>query len=1104
MPPATALNDDPNFERTCLRYGIPPLKGEKLAQGELTAWTPSLLSHYLDKIPRLPDVADTVKRPNFLQHQHWIKPPDGLIKKAAEEKLALCINASGEWRLMRSGYAAMSHVWEEGLYADPRNRGLPRSVIDQLFFKLRPLKVKWIWLDSLAIPGGGRDLTLEETFVKVKLINNMYSIYSNARLVVIMDALLLQLQTRNPIVVAVALLLSRWASRVWTFQEVKLASHAMILTKGGFIDLQRIATFLREKRDIDLARIAPIHKSLDRLLQSKSSPTSVLDVALSCAERETHDDIDYSRGVYACLGLTWDEKYTKEDGMQHIMKSFKEDAAQLLGMHGSPLLVEGYAWAPTSFRGLRGSFLPDVTWEQNGLRRPYYSYPVTLTGEKRPFPWSKSTRLYLQFHGLSEDITCECLLSRWETQDAIKGFKAAMLCKEAILLSQASLENVTLPLTYNPPLTVLLVKHGKAKNEAFIYMTAALLSLSKKVPARLDSWLINHESPRRKLNINGDLPNPARILSTLPHREETHIHRVIRLSGEAAIDRLISLDNLDVGDAAGWTPLHLASFLGRTEILHILLAAGASTQRVDNEAYMTPLHLAIVGQNADCTFALIQAKADVNKAANSSLTPLMLAVKGGNLSIVQMLINASAQTNTICDFKHQTALHMAVELRNTAALKLLLDAHDARKALYQKDHQGRSIGWLAASMQNYDATAVINRSTGLTGIFQNVSAEFVKILKEIFFSWLLGIFLAFSLDIAMLVRGNQQGIMLHPSLASLWGRFRGPAETLFWTYAIFHKSVERHRMWIGAAFKFFDLMSPVKCPQRMGLGEPLYCTMNNLYPNKTLNLLSGMLNGKAVSVIIWKILPSTISVLAVGGIHRYYRRSIYGRSVDEAVRALERGNEVFFGHLSVIIGGLQLTLLPLVVYYSSRFIGFLLGTPTSTIILHACLILGIGIATNFWFREQSLGEIHHRRLKIHSRPLLTIYMALISGIFFWTILIAAKFWWQGFSLAGELLLARMLGMGGMHVYITRLVSCMILGQIYYYSLWRWLARFEYNWEIVEKEKEIGWWTYFSKTTELGLRVYVLAAAFLTVVIRVWETVFLNIRFSPQQLSVQSI
>ena len=1088
MASKLASDDDPNLERTCLRYGIPPLRGEKLAQSELSAWTAPMLSHVFDKIPRLSDVPDTVKRPYFWQNQHWIKPPDWLVRKAAKLKLALCINASGDWKLMPTGYVAMSHVWEDGLYADPKNRGLPRAVIDQLFVMLRPLKVKWIWLDSLAIPGGRRDLSLEETIVKVNLINNMYSIYSNANFVVVMDALLLQLQSRSPVIIAVALLLSRWASRVWTFQEVKMAPHAVVITKAGPVHLQRVLAWLKGMSDKDPAKMAPIYKSLHRLLRSKTTPVSVLDVALSCAERETHDDIDYSRGVYGCLGLTWDEKYTREDGMQHIMASSKEDAARLLGMHGSPLLVDGYAWAPAYFSGLRGSLLLDVSWENNGLRRPFYSHAVELIRKKRLFPWSRSTSLFLKFPGLGDDTTCECRLSSRENPDAINGFEAAMLCKEAILLSQASLEHVKLPLRYNPPLTVLLVKKGRAKNEAFIYMTAALTSLTKAIPACSESWLIYHEGPRNG-SLNDDiLPNPVMIYSALPHREETDVHRMIRFSQDLATEHLLLSSDQDIGDAAGWTPLHLASFLGRTETLQILLAAGASTQRVENELSLTPLHLAVIAQNASCTSALIQAKADVNKAANRNLTPLMLAVKGGNIHVIRILIDAGAQVSIICDSKHQTALHMAVELGNTAALKLLLEAPNAREALRHKDHQGLTIGWIAARSLDYDSSAVISRSVGLTSVVQNVSAESLSILKEAFLLWLLGIMFAVLLDITMLIRGKHQELNLHPSLASLWGRFRGPAETLFWTLGISSKSLERHRMWIGAAFKFFDLMSPGTCPQRYGLAEPLFCTMHSAYFLKTSNLIFGMVSGTVVTVLVLRILPFMICVLFLGGIHRYYRRSIYGQSVDESIRAFEKGNEWLLGLSSVILGGLQLTLLPSVVYYSCGYTASSLGIAKSTVFFHAFLIIGIGTATNVFFRKEMFGELLHQRIKNHAYPLQTIRMALIQGFVLWIIIMAIKFAWQGMLLPGELLLSTMLGLRHMHIYIKRLILCVIFGQISYHLLWNWLAKEECYREIYEEEQKIGWLTYFSKTTELGLRVYVLIAACLTIIKKTWEMV----------------
>ena len=564
-----------------------------MVQNQLWGWSSDELSAIFDKIDGLPAASDTVWRPYPWQDQHWVKPASALVERAANEQLALCENVRGDWQLLKNDYVALSHVWDEGLYADPRNRGLPRSIIEQLFAMLQPLNAKWLWLDSLAIPGGRRDLTLKEELVKTKLINNMDNVYRNAKYVVILDSLLLRLQSQNPVDVGVIVLFSGWASRVWTYQEVKLASCARVLTKAGFVDLRCIIERLGKQ---DGARILQLNESLKRVLNPDSSRTSVLDIALSSANRSTSRDIDYCRGFYPCLGLKWNTRFSRDCGMQHIMQSRKEEAPLLLGLHGSPLLTEGYAWAPAYLCGLSGTPLSNISWEQNGLRREWYSYRVTSNQERRLPESVRRTGLLLGVAAPEGMVLCVCELSHRERPEAVIGFKSAIEHQSAFLLSELSLEALAKYQTPGPTPTVLLVKQASVENEAFIYMTAGLPALSAGVPASPKEWLIYHQSPLLEAKISD---NPATTATSvkrndhLPHDDESPLHTAARLSDVAAVRRIISLPcNIDAEDAAGWTPLQIASYLNHLQVLQVLLERKASIDHIGHHDGLAALHLA--------------------------------------------------------------------------------------------------------------------------------------------------------------------------------------------------------------------------------------------------------------------------------------------------------------------------------------------------------------------------------------------------------------------------------------------------------------------------------------------------------------------------------
>lgn len=137
---------------------------------------------------------------------NFVKPTVDDIKDSVAKMGALCVDRNGRFCIdPPEGFVALSHVWSQGLGADDDNRGLHRDLLQQVFDKIEPLRFKWVWTDSLAIPGGKRALNLLEEELKGALINAMAGIYRKARLVLIFDALCLRLNSTDPVQVAIML-----------------------------------------------------------------------------------------------------------------------------------------------------------------------------------------------------------------------------------------------------------------------------------------------------------------------------------------------------------------------------------------------------------------------------------------------------------------------------------------------------------------------------------------------------------------------------------------------------------------------------------------------------------------------------------------------------------------------------------------------------------------------------------------------------------------------------------------------------------------------------------------------------------------------------------
>jgi len=95
-------------------------------------------------------------------------------------------------------------------------------------------------------------------------------------------------------------------------------------------------------------------------------------------------------------------------------------------------------------------------------------------------------------------------------------------------------------------------------------------------------------------------------------------------------------------DRFGRTSLHLASLRGDTEIVELLLEAGANVN-IKNKFGWTPLHLAAREGHIDIVQMLLEAGANIGAKNKFGRTPLDYAVKHRHTDIVRMLVSNKYQ-----------------------------------------------------------------------------------------------------------------------------------------------------------------------------------------------------------------------------------------------------------------------------------------------------------------------------------------------------------------------------------------------------------------------------------------------------------------------------
>ena len=141
---------------------------------------------------------------------------------------------------------------------------------------------------------------------------------------------------------------------------------------------------------------------------------------------------------------------------------------------------------------------------------------------------------------------------------------------------------------------------------------------------------------------------------------------------------VLGLSNPFIRNDEGETLLHNAAFFGNIALVDYLLEKGmpielscqTPPQRPARSRSTTPLHYAILGNQAKCVEYLLKKGANINAEDNTKMKPLQVSAEKGFIECVKILLAYGAQADELAP--HPKTLALQFDKQSTA---LLFDSH---------------------------------------------------------------------------------------------------------------------------------------------------------------------------------------------------------------------------------------------------------------------------------------------------------------------------------------------------------------------------------------------------------------------------------------------
>lgn len=287
---------------------------------------------------------------------------------------------------------------------------------------------------------------------------------------------------------------------MWTYQEIKLANNAIIVTKSGFVEFNAMTQSLM---DISLREVGQdymlglpgkyslICLKFIALRRNDDLGVSLPDCAFDCGNREAWDPLDYVRALFPTLRLEWKPSYSIPEAMHQLYLSQKSHATRLALYHGPPR-ASFPGWAPSIFNGLLAcTIIKAGAWESRGMRRPWMTSRVKSIVSNETHPLNLELESDTAHGPLCIGVISE--QTQKESPESILFFRKSASEGSAYLLADERFDSVSFSL---PEIALLVARSTEAEDlEAWVCLTLAVGEIEKTYKAERLNWLLLHENP---------------------------------------------------------------------------------------------------------------------------------------------------------------------------------------------------------------------------------------------------------------------------------------------------------------------------------------------------------------------------------------------------------------------------------------------------------------------------------------------------------------------------------------------------------------------------------------------------------------------------------